>query len=421
MKIKILIQKTLCALTLFIIPTISHAYDFEVDGCYYTVISMSERTVRIDSTRITDTLIIPEKIVFSNREFAVVKIKEGAFKNRIMKYAVIPETITEIPSMCFYSSALEEVSLPINLKRIGESAFRYSELKQVNIPAKVTSIGNFAFYECYRLTHIEFEDSGNLSIGRAAFAGGTKPRGKLIFPSIYLSTKRSYESERYDIAFDNCNYIDTLIFKGGFTLTGNAIWGIDNIIPGSDFYKPNGLPYNYIFYGGAVSGGFPLFISPHLYRVEPLPSRVIEFDYTSIGLYDKIYDGDYLEKVIFGENTYHIEFPFSNAKKLNTIYLKVKTPPSTREFSFKQYYNTKVYVPRGTLKAYQEADVWKEFWNIEEYDVTDNPTAIETVKTSENDEIIGIYDINGIKHTSPVKGLNIYKYKDGRVIKRIMK
>ena len=29
-----------------------------------------------------------------------------------------------------------------------------------------------------------------------------------------------------------------------------------------------------------------------------------------------------------------------------------------------------VYVPKGTLATYQAADVWKDFWDIQEFDVT---------------------------------------------------
>ena len=36
----------------------------------------------------------------------------------------------------------------------------------------------------------------------------------------------------------------------------------------------------------------------------------------------------------------------------------------------------KVYVPKGTLATYQAADTWKNFWYIQEFDVT----AIENVE-----------------------------------------
>ena len=60
------------------------------------------------------------------------------------------------------------------------------------------------------------------------------------------------------------------------------------------------------------------------------------------------------------------------------IYLLGETPPAVGGFNFtnKQYLNMQVYIPRGTLPTYQTADTWKDFWDIQEFDVT----AIEDVE-----------------------------------------
>ena len=63
---------------------------------------------------------------------------------------------------------------------------------------------------------------------------------------------------------------------------------------------------------------------------------------------------------------------------LTSIYLLSETPPTVGSICFtnKQYLNTIVYVPKGTLATYQAADTWKNFWDIQEFDVT----AIENVE-----------------------------------------
>ena len=65
-----------------------------------------------------------------------------------------------------------------------------------------------------------------------------------------------------------------------------------------------------------------------------------------------------------------------------------------------------VYVPKGTLATYQAADTWKNFWDIQEFDVT----AIENVEdvtpafeitssgiqfTAAEGKVIAIYTANG--------------------------
>lgn len=90
-----------------------------------------------------------------------------------------------------------------------------------------------------------------------------------------------------------------------------------------------------------------------------------------------------------------------------TIYLLGETPPVVGGFNFtnKQYLNMQVYVPRGTLATYQTADTWKDFWDIQEFDVT----AIENIEeatpafgitssgiqfTASDGKAIAVYTIN---------------------------
>ena len=51
--------------------------------------------------------------------------------------------------------------------------------------------------------------------------------------------------------------------------------------------------------------------------------------------------------------------------------------------------NLNVYVPNGTLASYQNADVWKLFWNLQEKDFTG--TGIDAVELKKaTSESIGI-------------------------------
>ena len=72
-----------------------------------------------------------------------------------------------------------------------------------------------------------------------------------------------------------------------------------------------------------------------------------------------------------------------------------------------------LYVPKGALVSYLLADVWGDFENIVEYDVT----GIDKVTTSTDAKEISRYSVNGQRLSAPAKGLNIVKYSDGSVKK----
>ena len=69
---------------------------------------------------------------------------------------------------------------------------------------------------------------------------------------------------------------------------------------------------------------------------------------------------------------------FRGCDSLASIHLLGETPPTvgSDNFTNKQYINMIVYVPKGTLATYQAADTWKNFWDIQEFDVT----AIENIE-----------------------------------------
>jgi hypothetical protein len=72
------------------------------------------------------------------------------------------------------------------------------------------------------------------------------------------------------------------------------------------------------------------------------------------------------------------DYAFRDCDSLASIRLLGETPPTVYSNTFinEQYMNMIVYVPKGTLATYQAADTWKNFWDIQEFDVT----AIENIE-----------------------------------------
>ncbi|MDE6012205.1 MAG: leucine-rich repeat domain-containing protein, partial [Prevotella sp.] len=82
------------------------AYDFEVDGIYYSVVSVPDLTAAIAGSETSDNLVefsIPAKVTFMGRTFTIVKIGMWAFEDcRNLTSVTIPVSVTEIGEHAFY-------------------------------------------------------------------------------------------------------------------------------------------------------------------------------------------------------------------------------------------------------------------------------------------------------------------------------
>ena len=172
------------------------AYDFEADGMYYNIISVTEFTARVagvaDST-LTD-IAIPETVTYNNRELTVIEIEESAFKDyEALESVSIPNTLTSISDNAFYScSSLAEVKLPEGLTAIGSHAFAgCTSLKAITLPESLKSLGGGAFY-----------GSGIQSIR---------------IPNKITTIQAFY----YSGCFENCEQLEEVILPEGLTTIGS--------------------------------------------------------------------------------------------------------------------------------------------------------------------------------------------------------
>ena len=108
----------------------------------------------------------------------------------------------------------------------------------------------------------------------------------------------------------------------------------------------------------------------------------------------------------------------SGYSKLNSLTLTSEVPQKASAFTNAQYLNLKVYVPKGALAAYQSADVWKNFWNLQESEATGIDDAIVNVRDAQETKR---YDAAGREIEGYHKGLNIIKMSDGTTKKVMVK
>lgn len=154
--------------------------DFNVDGIFYNVLSLSDCTVEVTfqgnaynsyADEYSGDVVIPETVTYGGKTFTVTAIGLSAFSGcQNLTSVTLPSTITQIDEYGFnYCTSLKSVNLPEGLTTIGPRAFRICHsLTSMEIPATVTTIGESAFYECKALQSVAFKGSVE-SIGSGAF------------------------------------------------------------------------------------------------------------------------------------------------------------------------------------------------------------------------------------------------------------
>ena len=183
-------------LILSVICSISaSAYDVEVDGIYYNLVSKAKiAEVTAGDKTYSGSINIPSSIRVNDVDYAVTSLGTYAFRSctgltsvtipnsvtSIGDYAfyycsgltsiTIPNSVTSIGVQTFYEcSGLTYITIPNSVTSIGEGAFEYcSSLTSVTIPNSVTSIGSDAFWNCSSLTSVTIPNSVT-SIGDYAF------------------------------------------------------------------------------------------------------------------------------------------------------------------------------------------------------------------------------------------------------------
>lgn len=115
------------------------------------------------------------------------------------------------------------------------------------------------------------------------------------------------------------------------------------------------------------------------------------------------------ERIVLPQSIKYIgDKVFTNCSQLSCLYLRGEIPPklSTSAFAEEQYALVTLYVPVGSKTKYEMADVWKKFWDIQEFDatgvenITTNHTAFKITEDgilllNAEGKIVTIHAVNG--------------------------
>ena len=111
-------------------PRQLHAYDFEMDGIYYNILSSTDRTVEVtykdtDYNSYSGEVSIPDKLTYSGIEFTVTEIGKYAFyESTGLSSVKIPDSVVSINDKSFmFCTGLTEIKSLIRWSALGRMCF----------------------------------------------------------------------------------------------------------------------------------------------------------------------------------------------------------------------------------------------------------------------------------------------------------
>lgn len=309
-----MLKRTYISIVCLFLSIYAQAYDFEVNGFYYSINSIETLEVEIvpGERKYSGSIVIPETVSFREKDFKVVGIGVKTFNGCNITSISIPEGVRYVDNWSFQNCRnLKSIELPNSLTGIGRSAFKNSGLTKIVIPDKVTQILDSAFVNCTA--------AKSITIGKSVRTDG-------------LPTA----------TFIGCSNVEELIIcdsKEELKIRCSNMWknGQDNIT----FAPFKRLKRVYV--GRELRAEYKTYIFP----------EDTQIDHLELGRYVRYF------------------LPWTMDLKKVTIHRKVPfvSDPMYRrqgDFTTKTKMNAVLYVPKGCVELYKEAELWKDFWTIKE-------------------------------------------------------
>lgn len=350
------------------------AYDFENNGFYYNITSLSDLTVALtgnEGASYSGDITIPKSVEYSGKTFTITSIESSTFSKSILGTLTIPKNImkanisassvekliiedSRIPLEELYAKPAKDVYMGRDINVPWNHliySFSYSSIESIVFGDSVTYIPGGMLEECTKLVSVEL--SSNIkSIFNKAFNGCTK-----------LKTISGEGIELIETgAFNDCTSLESFNFPSlkvidnGDSQWGTYRWGV--------FQNCKSLR-NVVLPQGLFSIGTMAFMG-----CESLESVTIPASVMYIG------DVNYIE----------YSSVFADCPNLTSITVNASSPIAIGETTFdaQTYINTTLIVPAGAKDEYLSATNWKNFFNIEENtNITDNVYSVVIVGCSD--------------------------------------
>ena len=321
----------------------------------------------------------------------------------------LPDGLTTIGDEAFFNcTSLTGITIPNTVTSIGIAAFRYSGLTTASIGNGVTTIGNNTFANCTSLTEITLPERLT-TIGSSAFFNCTSLTGITIpntVTSIGIAAFRYSGLTTASIgngvttigeeAFKDCSALATVSIGSGLTTIGNnafyACWALTqfNVDEANEAYcSDGGVLFNK---DKTTLLQYPAGKTETTYAVPASVTSIAKYAFavsnalTEVTLPEGLTDiAEYafawcrnLTKISLPESLDNIgKLAFVECTALTEMTVLATVPPTVGSRAFNSVSRTiPVYVPAASLAAYQAAEVWNEFTNLQAIGTTGLPTAV---------------------------------------------
>ena len=369
---------------------------------------------------LSGAVVIPETVEYAESTFRVTSIGMGAFAFcENISTITLPVTITNIGMYAFHEChSLSSINLPEGLVSIGEAAFyKCGSLLPITIPSTLTTFGLHPFVDCVNMTKVTilsnsvvsavYTSTSNLShvfgkqvteivlgegvtaIGEYAFNGFVNLQ-KVTIPSSVESIGNSAFGECVlkDVNINSNSIIGAKYSKYSGTLAGIFGDAVENYYLGDDvttigdcafynatnikslhlpaqmtsigegaFNKCTGLTGEFSFPEGIeILSAYVLQDCSGITSVK-LPNTLKEiYTYALAGC-------DITELTLPASLTGIGMYGLADCKGLTSLTCLATTPPEAEKYAFLEIDcpNTPLYVPEGSVEAYQNAEEWKKF------------------------------------------------------------
>ncbi|MDE6498085.1 MAG: leucine-rich repeat domain-containing protein [Muribaculaceae bacterium] len=428
---KSIIQKLWLLVTMLCAATSASTYDFEVDGMYYKVTSLTDMTCEVakGDNKYEGDVEIPSEVSYNNHKLSVTGIGYEAFRGCTSLSSIeIPNSVTAIGDYAFYyCTSLESITIPNSVTKIGEYAFYWSSLETVIIPNSLAYINSYAFGSCSSLHHVYIPNSVT-RINRYAFSGCTSLESITIPNSVTTIGHNAFQycdalkkiilsdalkKIEYGL-FYGCSELECLEIPGSVAMISQhrsgssyvTFSGCDNLKRFSILYSPEVLAVGFTNYNGYEE--FTMF------RWEDWTNTIKEL-YIDREINENIPVVN-LETLILGKSVKSVQV--QDIKKLNyltTIKSLALVPPTLSEMTNAQYMNMNVVVPDEAIEEYRSHPVWGKFWNLQQ------SSGISEISSASEKTITGRFDLSGTPVDENFKGLMVVRFSDGTAKKVFQK
>lgn len=328
----------------------------------------------------------------------ITEIGESAFQGcNLLNFITIPNRVICLGNNAFYNCfSLTSINIPNNVISIGSYAFSYcTSLNSVSISNSVISIGSYAFTGCsslpvenslrYADTYLVGHIDGTLST--YTIKEGTKWIGNDAFCNCYSLKSITIPNSVIGIGdetFYNCSSLITITIPNGVTSIGNSAFS------GSTSITSITIPNSVTRIGeGAFSSSSLTTINVDVSNTHYASVDGVLFNYAKDTLIRYPKGNIHTEYKIpnsvicIGDNAFYnctlltlITIPSSvtsignNAFSGNTSIISITSyatiPPTCSSSSFYSISKSiPLYVPSESVAAYEVADGWKDFTNIQ--------------------------------------------------------